>query len=249
MAEVYKCSALETFLASLYSPISKYDPEKHQKEEWEEISLSKRNQNTKNSTAYLYHIEKSSQDLYLSDFPHHIALKAIAMGVATPFYAMGVMAWNFLKILVDVSSIFWKVLPQLIDDFSRIGIVDALGNAFMASVWEIPTEVYKDIWRIARAPRYSLGLSLACAYAVISPLEGRKWISKIELDWHEGISYRGNLPCVGKKKTSLYELIQHLAAGKFIFLGYCMQKRGNLQDQFNGISKFKIHRQTIKSKG
>lgn len=161
--------------------------------------------------------------------PVGIALKCAGIFVATPFYMLGVMGVNALKIIVDISSIFWRIIPQFIEEFSTKKCIAAMGNFFMSINWDLPHAIMQDIWRVVRSPLYAGGMALACVYGIVSPYEGRKWISKIEGLWHEA-SYKMDFRLGMSKKYSLTQFISDIAKGKILFLAWCMQKRGNIND-------------------
>ena len=80
---------------------------------------------------YLHSREKSTGDLYglqgKPDSPHIIAAKSLGIFFITPIYTIGLIGANLLKMVADITSIFWKVIPQLIQELSAKGIKAALG--------------------------------------------------------------------------------------------------------------------------
>jgi len=158
---------------------------------------------------------------------------------------LGGMCANFVKIAIDISSIAWRILPQFGRDFKSKGCLAALGNAILATFWDVPHAVMQDIWRIVRSPFYATGMMFACMYTIVRPFEGRVWIGKIETLWHEGAPHRMDLRYRGKDRSkdlwnqSLKEKIEELLEGKFLFLSYCMLKRGNINDEVAGKPRFR----------
>ncbi len=193
-----------------------------------------------------YTQEISTGDLYRRvDDRFHLALKCGGISLATLFYAPGLVLVNFLKIVIDLSSFFWRVLPSFIQNLSTKGIVRATANLLMATLWQIPTAISEDIWRIARVPIYALGMISAGLVGLIAPMEGLRWIAKIEFAWHQKTSYQMDLRHrkTDKELCSLRNipnLITEICSGKILFLGYCIQKRGNIEDEVAGMKRFEL---------
>lgn len=227
------------FYAKLYTPNA----------DWKTIDVQKRDSRGKicNTTVGLpqkfqYTLEVSSGDLYgldgKPDPAHVIAIKAFFIFLGSSPYMACLMCANLVKIAIDITSVFWKIIPQMLSDISKKGFFDALGNGCMAVVYEIPKEIVLDVWRICRSPLFTVGLMLACLYTLVSPFEGRKWIGKIETQWHDGISYKMNL----NKKTEPEQFYTDIALGKVLFFAMCMQKMGNINDKVGGFDKFEIYK-------
>ncbi|NGX39073.1 MAG: hypothetical protein KR126chlam1_00393 [Chlamydiae bacterium] len=191
-----------------------------------------------------YHLEKSTEDLYgtrnednVLDKPYIISLKAVSILVGTFLYAPTVMAANLCKIAVDISSVFWRVLPNLYKDFCTKSPLTALGNAFLSVIYVIPSAIGESLWRIARTPLYALAMIFASGYTIFQPLEGRKWIGKIELDWHQvdsrnwDLRYEYSGPQEDGFWTTCIRWIKKIPEGKILFLAYCMQRQGNLYEK------------------
>jgi len=241
---------------TLFGPVptqDEYHPKKHG--DWRTVTLLKRDHTgeyVKNDSGTLrkfnFTQEVSTGDLYGIPKPHFppdepfvVAAKAIGMCVITPIYMLGMMIANAIKIVSDMTPIFWRVIPKLIADLNTKGIIGAFGNAFMAVVIEVPTEVVQDIWRICRSPLFAIGMMFACLYAPFSPFEARKWIGKIEKLWHEGTSYNMDVRLDQGKDVDFAKLFSSALKGKIWFLGYCMQKRGNIADKVAGKDKFELY--------
>lgn len=232
--------------------------------DWGTVSVLKRDKIGRIATNYLtpkeflFTIERSTGDLYgiqhaeivdgvkqiVVDSRAVVAIKSAAIFLGTPFYLFGMVFVNLVKIAVDISAIFWRTLPGLVRDFQNKGILSALGNMAMDVVWHIPHEVAQDIWRVVRSPMYAAGMMLAAAYGVIQPFEGRKWMGEIELNWHQGAPYQQDLRYgLSEKdylKISFSEMVKNIWSGKVYYLGYCMQKRGNIEDKVNGVARFRL---------
>ncbi len=187
-----------------------------------------------------YTLEESTGDLYglqgKPDAPHTIAAKSLGIFFITPIYTLGLISANLLKMVADITSIFWKVIPQLIQELSAKGIRAALGNAIMTIVFEIPNEMILDLWRVCRSPLYAVAIEVACLYTMLSPYEGRKWIGKIESQWHDGTPYTKHL-----QDTPASECVDEvLFDGKVLFMAVCMQKMGNIYDKVDKLDKFRV---------
>lgn len=222
-------------------------------EDWRNITVYQKNSNgelRKNEVGspikFQYTQEISTGDLYggrlssdeptqgLSpDEPYVISIKAIGLFCFTPLYTLGLIVGNLVQIAVKATSIFWRVIPQIIQERSTKGILPAFGNGVVAIVAEIPLQIIQDIWRICRAPIYALGVMFACIYALPVPYEGRKWIGRIENAWHEGASYKMHGQCEP-------DCISDAKEGKFYFAAICMQKRGNIADKAGNMDKYEI---------
>lgn len=216
--------------------------------DWKTIDVQKRDSRGKICNTivglpqkFQYTLEVSTGDLYgLSGKPdpaHVIAAKAFFIFLGSSPYMVALMCANFVKIAFDITSVFWKVIPQMLSDIFKKSIFAALGNGFMSVVYEIPKEIVLDIWRICRSPLYTVGLMFASLYTLISPFEGRKWIGKIESEWHDGIPYKMNL----NKQSNPENFYTDIAMGKVLFLAICMQKMGNIGDKVGAFDKFEIY--------
>ncbi|MBS0629954.1 MAG: hypothetical protein JSS30_07030 [Verrucomicrobia bacterium] len=216
--------------------------------DWREVTVEKLNnrgelclnRDNGNKQTFHYTLEVSTGDLYGlrgdADPPHIIAGKAFAIFIVTPFYMLGLMSANFLKIIVDVTSIFWKVIPQSISELSSKGIRATLANALMTVIFEIPNEIILDLWRICRSPLYAIGVQVASLYTMLSPYEGRKWIGKIESQWHDGTPYQKSI--LDTPAENCVDEVLH--DGRILFLAVCMQKMGNIHDKVGSLEKYRI---------
>jgi len=214
--------------------------------DWRQITVEKLNRYGRpvsnldgSRETFRYDLEESTGDLYGllgdPDPGYIIAFKSFQIFLVTPLYMASLMIANLLKVIGDVTSIFWKVLPQIAADLSQKGIVAALGNAIMAVTVEIPCEIVADLWRICRSPLYAVGMEIACLYGMISPYEGRKWIGKIESNWHERVPYYEDIRSA-TSETCLREIFK----GKIFFIAICMQKMGNIHDKVGELNKYII---------
>ncbi|NGX38206.1 MAG: hypothetical protein K1000chlam2_01378 [Chlamydiae bacterium] len=193
------------------------------------------------STGNLYGVEEKKTGLHK---PHQIAMQAFRMFLAIPFYALGIMFANAIKIAIDLSAIFWRVIPNLINDLKVKAPLASLGHGIMTVVVEIPTNVMKDMWRIAKSPLYAALMMTAALFTMLSPLEGRKWLGEVEYEWHEKVSYRMDIRH-GKTEKEWKELppaqvFSELKAGKIMFLGYCMLEKGNRNDKRAGRPRYEL---------
>lgn len=231
---------------------ARYLPNIYQNDDWRTVTVHKRNnegEECKKGEVYQkfkYTMEVSTGDLYgLKGDPdprYIISLKAVAIFAFTSLWMVGIMTANLIKIGVDVTSIFWKVIPQMIRELYSKGIVSALGNAVMATIYEIPKEICLDIWRICRSPIFALGMEFASLYAIFSPYEGRKWIGKVESAWRDETPYRLNVNKLDNKKydSDRFYLFKQISKGKILFMAICMQKMGNIYDKVGNLNKYEI---------
>jgi|GEM_PF-3136487 len=225
--------------------------------DWSRVTLVKRNDmgNVISSrgepTRFHYHRENSTDDLYGLQDPKKgidtasvVSAKAFGIFLAAPIYTLGMMVTSLIRIAINVSAIFWRTVPQFIKNISIKGPVQALANLAMRTFFEFPLEIAKDIWRIIRSPLYGIGMMAASLVALPCPLEGRKWLGKIEKDWHEGLSCNMDIR-YGRSQKDLEdlpfsELVSEISNGKIFLLGYCMYKRGNLSEKIAGKPRFEI---------
>ncbi|NGX59372.1 MAG: hypothetical protein KR126chlam3_00523 [Chlamydiae bacterium] len=244
---------LDSACPTWFAPV----PEKNAKTgsgDWRLVTMIKRDENGDvigHPTAFQYHLEDSTGDLYGVqedkkgiDKPFVIAAKALGMFFYTPFYTLGMMTANCIRVAIDMTAIFWRIIPLFVQDIYRKGFFPSLGNATMSIVWDTPIEIAKDIWRIARSPIYGTGMMMASLFTFALPLEGRKWLGKIEYEWHEGVSYQMDIRHRKSQKQNedlkFSEFISEIAKGKILYLGYCMQKRGNIHEIVAGNPRFEI---------
>ena len=188
------------------------------------------------STGDLYGIGKSRPDS-----PAIIAFKAVQIFFGIFIYAPGIMLVNLIRIITDTLSIFCRVMKDVGTNYMTKSFASFLGNIGMVLVYEIPSAISEDIWRIARTPIFALGLQAACLFAIISPFEGRKWIAKCELEWHQNVTYRSDLSRVKNIAEDFGILFSALQEGRILYLANCMQKRGNIKDTVNGKPRFEIY--------
>lgn len=262
-------STVSRFVDFWYSKPPSYVGGTPPQQDWVSVYVKKRDNRGKfilddngEPHKFHYHLERSSGDLYGLidsgdiDSPYEIALKAVGMFCGTIPYAIIVMTFNACKIFVDISSIFWRTVPELIQSISTKGFLAAFGSACMKITWEIPDQVASDLWRIIKTPFYAAAMMTAALFTVASPLEGRKWLGKIEYCWHEGTSFRedlrrtNNCECFGfwevihdlkqGKAFYLWKVITELVQGKIIYLGYCMQVRRNINETVAGKKRFEF---------
>lgn len=248
---------LQWCLPNWFAPVPKQ--EDNTTSDWCEVSFTKRDKDATviyangKPAVFTLHLERSTGDLYgrrnhkgQLDRPHEIAWKSFGILVGTSFYAVGGMLCHAAKIIIDITSIFWRYIPQAIHKLWQKGVVLALVDYCFSVCLVVPNEVVKDLWRIVRTPLFALGLMGAAFYGMFSPLEGRKWMARIELEWHEGYDYhfdprsrRSDTEC---KNSTLEQDIQRLADEEFWYLGYCMQKRGNIDEKVvSGKRKWEIY--------
>jgi hypothetical protein len=239
-------------MASTVASGAGYLPNIYQNDDWRTITVHKLNsegqrcEKEKKPQEFKYTMEVSTGDLYgLKGDPdprYIISLKAVAVFAFTSLWLVGIMTANLIKIAIDVSSIFWKVIPQMLHELYSKGIVSALGNAIMATVYEIPKEICFDIWRICRSPFFALGMEFASLYAIFSPYEGRKWIGKVESIWRDETPYKLNVNNLDGKKIDKdpFHLFKEIAKGKILFMAICMQKMGNIHDKVGNKNKYEI---------
>ncbi|MDN3506457.1 MAG: hypothetical protein P0S96_04435 [Simkaniaceae bacterium] len=200
-----------------------------------------------NSTGDLYGIQDSKKGL---DTAKVISAKALIILCAAPIYTVGMMTVALVRIALNVSSIFWRILPQFVRNAFIKGPVQALADLTMRVGFDLPLEVIKDLWRIVRSPLYGFGIMLAGLVAIPCPFEGRKWLGRIEGDWHEGLSCNRDIR-YGKTPKEIdnlpfSELIWEIQAGKVFLLGYCMYQRGNINDRIAGKPRFEQYIQESK---
>lgn len=187
-------------------------------------------------------LEKSTGDLYgLSRNPdpaQKIAWKSAGMCVATPVYALGMIGVALVRVVSHVFSIAIEIIKDLPLNLRQKRIFSTLGTIFFKVAWEAPIGIVKEIERIVKAPLFAIGMMFAALYATISPLEGRKWLGKIELEWHENNSYKKDFRYGRSQKEwdklPFSEILKEARDGKILYLGYCMQKHGNINDKQNG---------------
>ncbi len=198
-----------------------------------------------------YTLELSSGDLYgipekEPSKPYKIALKCAGIFVGTIFYTPGMMAFHSIQAILDITSIFWRVIPELINELRVKPVFASLANASIKITCEIPLKLIADIRRVVQSPLFALGMLFASLIGVIYPQEGRKWLGAVELQWHEGATYRQDfryqLGDEGYKQATLCDLYRYAQAGNTFYLGYCMQKRGNINEMIKNKPRFTYYK-------
>lgn len=255
---VSKSNFFETWYPAWFASIPKKKREgQNISGDWSRVTLFKRDHlgkvitnDSKKPKKFYYHLENSTGTLYgvqqkkKNDKPYHIAVKALLIFLNTPFYTELMMGAHLMHLGRDITSFFWRVIPQGIKNIYRKGLIAALGHTFLTILWEIPRAITTDIWRIVRDPIYAFGMMAASFFCIFFPLEGRVWLDRIEREWHEGASYRLDVG-YGKseeelKKMGCARLFSQLMSGKVFFLGYCMQRRGNIEEKIAENPRFEF---------
>lgn len=250
---------LEKYLPNWFShpPLKKNNDHKIQGD-WCRIRVWKRDQEGNlikvdgSAKSFEYFMENSTGDLYgiygnescgNDDKFYKTSIKAVLVFLGTPLYMLCMIGAHLTKIVIDISSIFWKIIPQCISVYKDKGLPGSLSVFFMTVVWQLPSEISTTIWRIVRSPLYAVGMMCAALLGIVYPAEGRKWMGLVEYEWHDRTSYTMDMRYQRKfekgfEAIPFSELVSELAKGKVFFLGYCFQKRGNINDKVHGVSRF-----------
>ena len=230
---------------------------------WQQVTLTKRDaagkiiESGNTSRHFEYLMEAKTGDLYLYEQAGSIETKsAIAMkscGIfmaALPYGAL-VMFANLVNMAMDIAKIAWRVLKDFGETWKNKGVFDALFSIVFAVVWEMPKSVLVNMWRIVRAPFYALGVQFAAALGIFSPYEGRRMIGMIEREWHDGLTFKDDFR-MGKDERFLNAedcekycgdcgtCFTQIKGGTVLFLGWCMQVRGNIHDKVCNVAKFAL---------
>ncbi len=249
------CLSLQSALFGKYAfPCYRNPPLKESKEDkeisggWANVKVYKRQENGRfYRTLHTYTLDVASGDLYGIDpdslKSHQVASKCLAIFFAVPFYALGLVACNVAKLIADVTSIFWRVIPEMIHDLLNKSVLEAAANALMAIVFTVPNAINGDIRRIASSPFFAMGMLFASAVGVFHPHVGRKWLGRIELCWHENMSNHHDLRHSMSQKEweelTPFDYLHYGLRGKILYLSYCMAVRGNISEKIeDGRDKF-----------
>lgn len=191
---------------------------------------------------YDYIQDLQTGDLYVKESPLVVAEKCYGLMLAAPFYMLGMMAVNTIRIATDTYLTAKRVLEEFGEVWKQRGLLEASANVFFAVIIEIPINIILDICRIVKAPFFAIGFFFAALYGVISPYEGRKWVGAVESAWHEGLDYhhdiRYNIPGGLESEEEMSRTCQEIKAGQIFFIAWCMQKRGNVNEKIQNLDRF-----------
>jgi hypothetical protein len=175
--------------------------------------------------------------VYRSEPQWVVAIKCAEIALGTIVYVLGAMAWNTVKIAVDIVLLARKIISKVSSEIALGRSGAACHIVIQAVIWKLPRSVVEDIRRIVSAPIFGLGVELAALYGIFSPYEGRELIAKIEYAWHDGKTFRDDVRNHNRRWTcSLKDLFQE----RVLFLGWCFQVRGTIKDTIgdSGQSRF-----------
>lgn len=206
--------------------------------DWKAVSLRK-----DGGQPVKYIQELSTGDLYQYEPLNKLATKSFGIMLGTPFYTAGMMITNLIRVVVDVCRLVWKIFADFGSIWKEKGGVAAFAHVFSTLLFELPVAVTHDLWRVVRSPFYGIGLFFAAFYGTFAPLEGRKWIAKVENGWHEGASFRNDVRYHGGclqacENFQVSKMWENFNANSVFYLGYCMQVRGNINEKTAGANRF-----------
>lgn len=196
-----------------------------------------------------YVMENSTGDLYGMQEKDHGApsrlitvLKSTAILMGIPLYTICMIAWRPINFLADICELAMKAPSQFTADFQTKGIATALFNGVVQPICEVLPSFAENISRVVIAPLYALAMAFAALYGMIIPFEGMKLISQIEKSWHGNVSHRSDIRYIRRSwlSTTLCEDFKAARSGTVFYLGYCMQKRGNIHEKIEGKNRFTL---------
>ena len=219
--------------------------------DWCTITVKKLDEDGKPlNDLHRYVMENSTGDLYgMQDKLHGpptrftVAVKSGGICLITSFYAVLLVVWEHINLLADLSEIILKAPGNLAKDYQTKGVISALCNMAVVPLCQAACSFAEYVAQVAKAPIFAIGLIFASFYGIFIPFEGMKQISQIESAWHGGATYKSD---VRYKKggsylcTTLFEDFKSARSGSVLFLGYCMQKRGNIDELIKGKKRFTL---------
>ncbi len=213
---------------------------------WREVTLEKKSvaENGTISIRHTYIEDISNGDLYLNSNGAELTKTCAALILGLPFYTFGVMFADLVKIVTGIVGIAERAFKEI----RQQPVGEALATLFFALTWEVPAHIATSLWHVVKAPLYAVAFFFACLYGLVNPYDGRKWIGKIEQQWHES-DYRGDWRSkmqLSKKPKGSFEntcediqsACQQISLGKMHFYALCMQKRGNVHDKVANLTRF-----------
>jgi len=170
------------------------------------------------------------------------AIKSTTILAAIFPYTICMVAWRFINFSADVFEIAMSVPSQFAADYQPKGIVTALTNGIFHPLTELLRSFTENISKVVRSPFYALAMAFAALYGILIPFEGMKLISKVEKAWHNNVSHRSDIRYSQGSwlSTTLFEDFKAARTGTVFYLGYCMQKRGNLHEKIEGKDRFTL---------
>jgi|GEM_PF-3295519 len=130
-------------------------------------------------------------------------------------HLVGTMAYNALKIPVDVIRILITGVANFMRDFSELGTWHNLTKNWNDATLELVTSVSDDIWNIIRSPYYALGIEIAALAGIFNPLGvGLAGVSQIEFNWNHQRSRETEFRVVG---------FHNMTAETTFYMAFCFQ--------------------------
>jgi hypothetical protein len=220
---------------------------------WRTVTLEKKSitdTGTIQKQQFEYVEEISTGDLYLKGLDRHeetgatIAQKCALLFLGLPFYTAVAIGANFVKIVTG--TVF--IAKRLFEEMRTQPLPEALANIFFTLIYEIPAHIATCLRNIVKALIFAPPLAAACLYGTLNPFEGRKWISKIEGNWHDAdyhLDVRDDCLVSSHPQGSFEKnweecqsCFRQIYDGKIIFYALCMQKRGNVNDKIGSLDRF-----------
>ncbi len=125
--------------------------------------------------AYLY---------YIKDCTNHYVVSTVVALLGTPFYIIGAIVLNAIRMVVVPLYILTMCLIELCQPEPYFNTEYPAARKF--SVLDAGIEFLQSIYGIIKAPFYGIAFFFAALYSLINPMEGRKLGSAIERNWNDG---------------------------------------------------------------
>lgn len=218
--------------------------------DWCHVAVKKLNSKGKPiEEVFHYVMENSTGDLYGMQNQSHrppsrliIALKSATLFAGVAPYAICMVVWRIINFSADVFEIAVCVPSQFAADYQIKGMVTALSNGVFHPLTDLLHSFAENVTKVVRTPFYAIAMAFAAIYGILIPFEGMKLISRVEKAWHNNVSHRSDIRYIRGSwlSTTLCEDFKLARSGTVFYLGYCMQKRGNLYEKIEGKYRFTL---------
>ena len=217
--------------------------------DWCSVTVQKRGSNGEVlDEPFSFIMENSTGDLYGIQSPSG-APSRFFTSVKCAFIATGVllyiplmMAWRPINCVADIVETFLASPKLLADEYANKGLFVAMCNRVTADLSAVMESLARNVSKLVLTVLYAFPLLFAACYGVILPYEGMKQISIIESALHGNATYRSDIRYQRGSwlSTTLIEDFKAARTGQVFFLAYCMQKRGNIEEEVKGERRFTL---------
>lgn len=172
---------------------------------------------------YYYLLNRYTGDLYHEISKEAAAYKSLTIMAGTPFYTVGNMFLQFPKVVWDTGAVSYNAYCEVQESDKELQ--EALLEALKKSGIDLTTRIGCDLYEYITAPWFGVALFATAAKGCIyDPHEALATIAQIE-----GLMHLGR-PAKSSDLLRHSPEILNEGADWAIYLAYCCQKIGNIDD-------------------